>query len=226
MNSLHVRTYEIKTARNKEIIPVINGAHLHSSYDPSKEASMFIQRYAETLKTKNEVLVLGLGFAYHVNELSNLLTQLHGKNFSIVVIEPNNETYQDCVKEGLLKTENVTVYTGLDAKDFYIHDELIHFLLKKPAVIAHPASFNLYQAFFKSFLSYEAPKTIGQMSKRVVTPELQEYLSKFSKDATLDQVAEMAFSQNSKLKELDYLLLALHAMTSRSSKMNQEAGDI
>jgi hypothetical protein len=226
MNSLHVRTYEIKTARNKQVIPVINGAHLHSSYDPSREAALFIERYTETLKTKNEVLVLGLGFGYHVNELSSMLTQIYGKNFSIVVIEPNNETYKDCVKEGLLNSENVTVYTGLDAKDFYIHEELIHFLLKKPAVIAHPASFNLYQSFFKSFLSYESPKNIGQMSKRVVAPELQTYLSKFSKDATLDQVAEMAFNQNSKLKELDYLLLALRAMTSRSTKINQEMGDI
>lgn len=225
MQTVNVRSYEIKNARNKEKIPVVNGVHLHSSYDPNKEAATFIERHTDTLKTKNEVLVLGLGFAYHVNEIARILAENHGKKFKIVVIEPNNETYQDCIKEGLLKTQNVIVYTGTEAKDFYAHQDLSQFLLRGPAVIAHPSSFNLYQQFFKSFLAYEAPKAIGKMNTSASPTEIQEYLASCPQESTLDQAAEVAFNKNIKLKELDFLLLALRGMTSRMSKENQRLGD-
>lgn len=225
MQTIHVRSYEVKVARNKEKTPVINGVHLHSSYDPGKEAATFAELHQDTLKTKHEVLILGLGFAYHVNEIARILSEHHGKKFNIVVIEPNNDTYQDCIKEGLLKLENVTVYTGTDAKDFYNHQALTKFLQRGPAVIAHPSSFNLYQHFFKSFLSYEAPKAIGKMNTRNAPEEIQEYLMSYPQEATLDQAAETAFNKNTKLKELDFLLLALRAMTSRTSKVNQKVGD-
>lgn len=225
MQTVNIRSYEVKNARNKEKIPVVNGVHLHSSYDPGKEAATFIERHNDSLKTKNEVLVLGLGFAYHVNEIARILTENHGKKFKIVVIEPNNETYQDCIKEGLLKSENVIVYTGSDAKDFYSHQDLTQFLLRGPAVIAHPSSFNLYQPFFKSFLSYEAPKAIGKMNIGITPPEIQEYLATHSQESTLDQASEVVFNKNIKLKELDFLLLALRGMTSRMNIENQRSGD-
>ena len=224
MQTINVRSYEIKSARNKERIPVVNGVHLHSSYDPSKEAATFVERHLETLQTKNEVLILGLGFAYHVNEIARILGQKHGKNFSIVVIEPNNETYQDCIKEGLLNIENVTVYTGMVAKEYYNHHNLTQFLLKRPAVIAHPSSFNLYQTFYKSFLAYEAPKAIGNMNTVITPPPIQDYLANFSTEGTLDQVAEATFHKNAKLKDLDFLLLALRAMTSKLDKDNHRDG--
>lgn len=225
MQTVNVRSYEVKSARNKEKIPVVNGVHLHSSYDPTKEAATFIERHADTLKTKSEVLVLGLGFAYHVNEIARVLGENHGKKFKVVVIEPNNETYQDCIQEGLLKSENVIVYTGTETKDFYSHQDLTQFLLRGPAVIAHPSSFNLYQPFFKSFLSYEAPKSIGKMNTRTSPPEIQEYLAGFVQDSTIDQAADITFNKNIKLKELDFLLLALRGMTSRMNKENQRSGD-
>jgi hypothetical protein len=225
MNTINVCSYEIKNARNKEKIPVVNGVHLHSSYDPSKEAASFIEQHAEVLKTKNDVLVFGLGFGYHVNELARTLTSIHGKKYNIVVIEPNNETYQECMASGLLHSGNITVYTGTDPKDYYIHQDLTHFLLRKPAIIAHPPSFNLYQLFFKSFLSYEAPKTIGKMTKRLSSKEIEDYLSTFSPDATLNQAADMVFSQNALLKELDFLLLALRTMTSSIARDSSRMGD-
>lgn len=225
MQTLNVRSYEIKNARNKEVIPVVNGVHLHSSYDPTREAATFVGKHLEQLHAKNEVLVLGLGFAYHINEIARVLKENHGRKFSIVVIEPNNETYQDCIKEGLLNTENVTVYTGPTARDYYNHQDLTQFLLRKPAVIAHPSSFNLYQTFYKSFLSYEAPRTLGKMNTCSCPPEVHEYLSQFSSNETIDQIAESTFNKNAKLKELDFLLLALRAMTSRLDKENQRSGD-
>jgi hypothetical protein len=218
MHSLQVRSYEIKNARNREKIPIINGVHLHSSYDPTKEAAASIEGHAETLKTKNEVLVLGLGFGYHVNEIARLLLETHGNDFRIIVIEPNNQTYQDCMENGFIKAANVVVYTGSSAKDYYNKQDLCHFLLRKPAVIAHPASFNLYQNFFKSFLSYEAPRLIGDMNSRITNQKILDYLSTFSPETTIDQIAETAFTQNTKLVELDFLLLAMKAMTTTKNK--------
>ena len=225
METLTPAVYEIKTARSGKIIPVINGVHLHSSYNPIKEAQVFIERHAPALKVKNEVLVLGLGFAYHINEIVKVLLENHGDNFKVVVIEPSEDIYLRCIHEELLECKNVTVYTGTVASNYYTNRELTSFLLRRPMVIAHPASFNLYQNFFKSFLSYEAPKYLSQLIEQTNIIEIKEYLAQFSNTHTLDQVAELAFNQNSKLKELDFLLLAMREMTAKISKDESGQGD-
>lgn len=212
MNTIDFQNYEIRSARSGDTIPVINGIHLHSSYNPQKEAVTFADRHLNSLKMKNEALVLGLGFAYHVNEIARLMTQLHGNNFKVVVIEPNEDTHQICVREGFIKYPNITIYSGLQAEEYYRKQELIRFLVGKPVVIAHPPSFNLYQAFFKNFLSYESPKSVGEANLELAPKQVREYLTSFSPETTIDQIAEAAFTQNNQLQELDFLLLALKEM--------------
>ena len=221
-----MKTFEIKLSRSEEKVPVVGGVHLHSTYNPTKEAIAFAERYRDQLTSKREVLILGLGFAYHVNEIAKILSSKFGEDYSIVVIEPNEHVFHSCLEEHLLNLKNVTVYNGADSANYYNKKELTHFLLGRPTVIAHPASFNLNQSFFKSFLSYESPRKIGDMLSNTHEGDIKNYLAKFSPDINIDQASELTFNQNNNLMDLDFLLLALKAMTQSNSKEKNINGDI
>lgn len=221
-----MKKYEITISRSEEKVPVIDGIHLHSAYNPTKEAIAFAERYRTQLTTKKNVLILGLGFAYHVNEIAKILSSKFDEDYSIVVIEPNENIFQGCLNEHLLNLKNVIIYSGAEPENYYTKKELTRFLLGRPTVIAHPASFNFNQRFFKSFLAYESPRTIGEMLTNFNEGEVKNYLARFSSELNIDQASELTFNQNSNLGDLDFLLLALKAMTPTSSKEKNANGDM
>jgi hypothetical protein len=90
----NMENYQIKVAKSGHKIPVINDVHLHSSYDPIKEASAFIDKVIKQPLQSN-YLILGLGFGYHIKELVSRLNQSNIKP-NLVIIEPNNKTASDC----------------------------------------------------------------------------------------------------------------------------------
>ena len=65
-------TISLEVARNGSPVPTINGIYLHSIYDPEKEADAFVETYERQLTQKNHVLILGLGFGYHVEKISRV----------------------------------------------------------------------------------------------------------------------------------------------------------
>lgn len=213
MNVINVDSYEIKSSRTEQKIPVINGVHLHSIYNPYKEAEALVEKHLDSLNAKSEVLILGLGFAYHVNEIIETLTKAHGDKFKIIVIEPNINVYNDCIELGLLNKKNVLIYAGFTAKELYSDIDLIQFLLKKPTVIAHPPSFNLYQIYFKNFLTYEAPKTIGASQDYIAHDAVKRYLSSFESDSKLSDILNVTIPEKSRFDEMDFIAMALAEMT-------------
>ena len=68
---------EVKKSKVETPVPVVDGIHLHSIYNPAKEAETFIGKYNENLSKQNSVLVLGLGFGYHVWQLESELRKHH-----------------------------------------------------------------------------------------------------------------------------------------------------
>jgi hypothetical protein len=214
----NIISYEVKISKTELPIPVVNGVHLHSIYNPTKEAESLIQPQLNILKTKNEVLVLGLGFGYHVNLLAEELEKLHGDDFKIIVIEPNSQVSNECISNKLINSKNVLIYAAITSTDLYKDLNLIHFLLRKPVIIAHPASFNLYQNYFKEFLTFEAPKKIGDIVTFIETPEIKTFLAEYDFNLTLDEVLYNEMPTKTNLKELDFLTLALIEMTRETHK--------
>jgi len=221
MNLPKISSYEVKTSRTNQKVPVVNGVHLHSIYNPFKEAETLINSQIESLKQKNELLILGLGFGYHVNYAIEKMTEFHGNNFRIIVIEPNNEVHKDCIENDLLSKKNVLVYSGFTAKELYSDLDLVHFLLRKPAMIAHPASFNLYQYYFKSVLTFQAPETIGEILTYTQVHEVTDYLKTFDSASSFNQALYKALPQQSTFTEMDFLAMALVEMTQKSQELNQ-----
>ena len=222
MNHLPIiSSYEVKTSRTEQKVPVVNGVHLHSIYNPFKEAENLISNNLDSLKNKNEILILGLGFGYHINYAIEKLTELHGNNFKIVVIEPNHQVYQDCLNLDLLNKKNVLVYSGFTADELYRDLDLIHFLLRKPSMIAHPASFNLYQMYFKTFLTFEAPTNLEAISKFTESREVKNYLKTFESNATFEEAFYNQLPKKEQFNAMDFLAMAMVEMTKRSQEKTQ-----
>lgn len=206
-----IETYEVKSSRNNFKVPVVNDVHLHSIYNPTKEAQALISNYDENLQTKNLVLVFGLGFAYHVHELCRKLESYHGNNYQVVVIEPNEQVHRDCISNNLFPNKNIKVYTGFDLENIFGDVSLVRFLTKKPLIIQHPPTFNLYVSFFKNFLDFTAKTDVTSISKFVTDKSLREYLlsSKSDNNQTFnDFMTENILGKNNLNNELDHMLLA------------------
>ena len=211
-----LNTYEVKTARSGQKVPVVNGVHLHSIYNPLKEAENLTEAQLDNLKNKNEVLILGLGFGYHVNAVIEKLILFHGENYKVIVIEPNSQVYEDCLSSQLIIEKNITIYTGLNSSELYGELSLIHFLLRKPVMIAHPPSFNLYHNYFKNFLTFEAPQNIKSILEFVKAEQVKNYLNNFNSGATLDEVLYSEIPNKTQFKETDFLVMALCEITKKS----------
>ena len=223
MNQLPIiSSYEIKTSRTEQKVPVVNGVHLHSIYNPFKEAENFVNSNLETLRNKNEVLILGLGFGYHVNYAIEKLTEIHGNNFRVIVIEPNHQVHQDCLELDLLNKKNVLVYSGFTANELYRDLDLIHFLLRKPAMLAHPASFNLYQVYFKNFLTFEAPTTLEDIVKFTEVREVKNYFKLFNGSSTFEDALYSELPKKESFNSMDFLAMALVEMTKGSREKSEE----
>ncbi len=228
MNNLPIiSSFDIKTSRTEQKVPVVNGVHLHSIYNPFKEAENLINSNLESLKNKNEVLILGLGFGYHVNYAVEKLIEMYGDNFKVIVIEPNSRVYEECLALNLLNKKNVLVYSGFTSNELYSDLDLIHFLLRKPAMIAHPASFNLYQLYFKQFLTFEAPTKIVDILKFTEVLEVKNYLKKFNSNSTINEALYNHLPKNAEFEEMDFLAMALVEMTKKSQdiSLEQSAGE-
>jgi len=209
MKSIKIESYDVKTSRNNLKVPVVNDVHLHSMYNPAKEAQAIVSKHDSTLQSKKNVLVLGLGFAYHVYEICRKLESYHGNDYKVVVIEPNEQVYRDCVANHLFPNKNIEVYSGENLQQIYSELNLVKFLIEKPAIVSHPASFGLYQNYFKSFLEFTAEKDLGSITKFVTNRELKSYLYSDVDSHDLD-----GFIQNNVLKKesfnnkFDHMLLA------------------
>ena len=92
---LNNNIFEIKVSKTGKPIPVIDGIHLHSAYDPIKEASKFIDGHLKSLRENNNVLVFGLGLGYHLEAIEKSCREIWGNNFQVMVIEPNANTYRE-----------------------------------------------------------------------------------------------------------------------------------
>ncbi len=214
VSPIDVHSYEIKTAKTDFKVPVVNEVHLHSVYNPIKEATTLINKHADVLKAKTDVLIFGLGFGYHVVEAISFLKEHHGDDFRIIVIDPNNDVVNDCLKIHNFDPKNVIIYSGEQIESLYSDVNLVSFLIDKPAVIPHPASFNLYGDYFKSFLTYKAKKQTATICNNIQSEILREYIFTKSEEENLElMIDEQVQTKRHIDNDLDFLMLAFNHMT-------------
>jgi hypothetical protein len=204
--------FEIKYTKDQLPVPVIHGIHLHSIYQPRKEAETFIAQNQGILAEKNIVLFLGLGLGYHLTAASSVLTKLYGENgYTIGVVEPNPLTLENYYRFCNHDNQNVRIFCATDPDELYLRSDFVNFLALGPKIIPHPASFNLYQDYFKKFMAYKASEDLTAIEQVIQDPDLKKYYQNTGA-SNLANFHEMLKTKN--LQNLDYFAVAFKALTS------------
>ncbi|MBT7608379.1 MAG: hypothetical protein HN576_01395 [Bacteriovoracaceae bacterium] len=210
MTDISKAIIEVRTSKNELPIPVVNGVHLHSMYNPKKEADSFADKNLELLKEKKKILVLGVGFAYHLESLLDRMNKLNtNKNNHIIVIDPSAALFEECRKNNrLVNSFQIEYICGVDINKLFSNQYFINFLLENPGVIAHPASFNLNKGYFSSFLDYTASTYIEDIHDNIIGEDLKAYV-KSSGQNQWHEFADSVFASGSIKHSNDYLVMAL-----------------
>lgn len=190
---------EIEKSRNELLVPIDRGIYLHSIYNPEKEAEILVSKFKEGLSANTNILVLGLGFAYHINEIIKNSTS---SKLKIMVIEPNKniiETYLKLFK----KPSQVQIKFYNKIEEYFYDYELIDFLMLKPLIIKLETSFNLDKDFYKQFFTYRSHTSIDSY-KNNLSKKWNEYFS--TKDTTKSLEKFILPNDHRNFTENDYLI--------------------
>ena len=210
-----INSIELKHSKSGHVIPCINGVHLHSTYDPEKEAQGFVEKNLKILEEKNHILILGLGLGYHVKACVDYYG-VQNKKAKIMVIEPF-VNLEDIIEENnLLDTKSISIVAGKDIDELYQSEEFINFLLTGPGVLAYPPSFNLFKPYFSAVLAYTAPEKLNSMPADYLSRQLTAYLNSFGVDATVkDILGQLGKAKNLNVSE-DYFMMAFKSLSQQT----------
>ena len=205
--------FQIKISKTGHAVPVVGDVHLHSIYNPIKEAEAFLEKNAASIKQKNKVLILGLGFAYHVNLVLKFMEINFGNDFEIAVVEPHLNMAKECLTRDLLNDPRVTVFSKPQAALLYKIEEFVDFLLRGPTVLTHTASFNLHERYFRDLLSYRSPTDVQSISSRIKDEGLKKYFATLLPETDLNKLMEEDIKASRKATSAEeHLLLAFSKM--------------
>lgn len=219
MEELNARI-ELKESRSGKPVPVVDGIHLHSIYNPEKEAQAFAGDYAASIRQKANILVLGLGFGYHVKEIAKLASACRG-DWKILVYEPNKDLIDAFEKSGGFGEDNIQIIGAEEPTEVFAREEFIMFLASKPAIIRHDASFNLNKDFFKKFLTFKAPVEMEKYKDIMSEPALRWF---GTKKGSLDQALDSAGKSGKLADKSDYALFVLDAIVRSCQNADLKAG--
>ena len=212
----------IETSKTGHSIPRVNGVYLHSTLDPIKEAIAFAHTQIARAEKTSAILVLGLGFAYHIDELIKQL-KTSNKTYSITVVEPNKalvQTYLDNINS----TPSFQIISNNDVIKLYQENTYIDFLKLKPVIISHNNSFNANKTFFSTLLSYRASLQMQDYIDKIDDASFRNYLIEQCAEAdSLHQVTDRVASAR-EINRNDKLLLAFSQIigtTTRSGEASQ-----
>ncbi len=217
-----IESFQIKYAKTGQAVPVINDVHLHSIYYPIREADAFINKNLSFVGDKKHVLVLGLGYGYHINSLSKYLFNKHGDNYEICVVEPLLQLVADVSALSLVNQDKIKIFSERSIVDLFDNVDLVNFLIKRPAVLAYPASFNLCSKYFKAFLEYRASSESSEIHKRLCDESLKVFFTQTIDSANGDKTYSERINEKINLSKIDFLFLALDKITSESAKLLTE----
>lgn len=213
MSYVPAKSVEIKSSKTDLPVPVIEGVHLHSIYNPVREAEGFITASEEQIKKSKNILVFGLGLGYHLARLEDRLKALYQNDYQVFVIEPNGELYQKWkeLRPNILSA-NIKVVTKEDIKSYYQERELVEFLSERPTILPHPASFQLNETFFKTFMTYHYPTTLKESLPFIEDQNFRDYLDGLDQEQNTDELFK-TIKTKPFIQGYDFLLLALNEMT-------------
>lgn len=198
---------KIASSKSGHEVFLVNDFPLHSTYDPIKEANLFVDANLGHIKTKNNFIIFGLANAYHINALVLELKKYH-ESFFVTVIEAIEEIGNNTLSNQNLDS-NLKVFSGLSIDQLYQNQDFLKVLLAKPKILIHQASFNLNTDYYTSLLKYEAPTDLkNNLSK--FDAQIVKYFKKFPDSFTLKDCIESMEMKDSLDSYEDLLLKSIN----------------
>ena len=214
---IEIKKYEIKKSRNGLEIPVVNDVHIHSAYDPEKESEALFNQHADTLKGKSDILILGLGYGYHIQKMINYFIK-NNRLFHIAVIEPNGQVIKDCLRFNPIVFKNVKTYCHISVDELFRSKNLMDFLLKKPVIIPHPPSFNLYRKYFTQCLTYKSKQGLEHTIDTFSDEEVRDYFKSYHQGLSITDCFKYLQKAKQFNKDIDFALTAFGELCEQSLK--------
>jgi hypothetical protein len=121
-------------AKNSELIFTVDGRHLCSSVNPTKEAQQWTTNHQDHWKDCGAVIVLGLGCGYHVRALR---TATH---LEVVAVETDPAVISAALRVHPLDLKESEIVSFAEESDLTQSDALIRATRKSYAVVLHDAS--------------------------------------------------------------------------------------
>jgi len=210
--------FEIKKSKSDLPIPVVNGVHLHSAYDPVKEAKKMIRKDLDDFQKKKNVLIFGFGFGYHVREIVSFFKEKRIKKFKIVVIEKNKTLLEKAKSLFPIESEKVKVFCQEDPSKIFLDKDFLDFLINKPVIFAHPPSFSLYDSYFEKILKYKSPNTLSDIIRSIEDIEFKSFLEKYSDQKDLSSLFQKIECKRTLIDENEFLMSAFFHLSKNSKK--------
>ena len=167
---------------------LVQGVEMHSRFNPVQEAYDQAVELSDKLKTSHQVLILGIGLGYHVQQIEFKMREFHTAP-EIVVIEPNEKVALCAQNSHIIPQKFVRVLCGDQVENYYRDSRFVNFLQSKPLIIPHRPTLDLEQSFFKKFLKYEASKKLKEVTP-VLDTRLVDIFQDSNKEITLYQFLE------------------------------------
>lgn len=161
----------LHTTKSKHIVPIVNDTPIHSLLNPVREAEVFATNFMSQVSSNPNILILGLGFGYHVEELEKLLNVKH-KIHNIYVVEGIGDLAKSCLSYRKLD-KSIKVFHTSNASDLFFNEDFCRFLLSKPTIIMHPILYKLSEPYYKTILTRRANDDHSEWRK----PNLKNYSS-------------------------------------------------
>lgn len=214
---MEIKNIELQSSRDGYCVPVINGIYLHSIYNPIKEAETFAQNNSNALASKNNILILGLGFGYHIEEVAKLTAQYHQK-YKIIVIEPNQDLVNLFKSNRSFSDKNIEIISSNNVEDIYSIVSFAKLLISKPAILKLDTSFNINKEFFTNFLTYKSSTSSADYRNRFSDEAIKlwgDYEGSFH-----ERVKNIKNQRTVQRKE-DFLILALSEIARNNKEVSQ-----
>ena len=118
-NLKEIDSFEVKKSKTNLPIPVVRGVHIHSAYDPVKEAKKMIRKDLSEFQNKKNILIFGYGFGYHVREIISFFKEKKIKKFKIIVIEKNENLLKTALSLLPIESPNLKIYSQEDPREIF-----------------------------------------------------------------------------------------------------------
>ena len=220
MSLIKIEAYEVKESKDGLKIPVVNGVHIHSQYNPRKEGEDLLKQHLHALEKKNNLLILGLGFGHHLFDIIKHLKS-NNTSFNIAVIDPNRQVIDDCLKFYPELLKDITVYCDPLINKLFYSKELIDFLLEKPVIIPHAPSFNLYREYFTEYLTYKCSQRIRDVIDTLEYKEAKDYFKLCDPNLSIMNCFHHIESSRQFNESFEFILTSFGRLCGRAPNFNE-----